>query len=124
MSVTPPVGGDMLQHIFQQMRQMSGHDWFVLWLKVVAIASFIHNFLPPWDWKPMFVTEGLCDFPECQRAFCYIFHNRWYKLFIYMVGYIAMNGRSTVWQKSIGIKTQLNKAKEETGAQIASMPER
>jgi hypothetical protein len=114
----------MLQYILQSVRGMSGHDWLVLWLKVTVSCSALHNFLPPWDWKPKFITEGLCDFPNAQATFCKIFHNRWYKLLIYVVGYIALNGRTTVWGQSIGIKKQLNQAKEETGQQISDAAER
>ena len=65
---------------------------------LVAGCSLLHTILPPWDWKPEFVEEGLSDFPTAQRAFYGVFHNRWYKFLIYAVGYIALNGRSTVWR--------------------------
>lgn len=114
----------LLQSSLQYVRGMSGHDWFILWLKVTTCASILHNMLPPFDWKPKFVTEGFIDFPDIQVLFCRVFHNRYYKLLIYIVGYVALNGRSTVWAASISIKTQINKAKEDTAKQIADLPSR
>jgi hypothetical protein len=49
--------------------------------RVVVAASVIHSCLPPW--------EFLNDFPRAQK---------FYKAFIYLVGFIAINGRSTVYQ--------------------------
>lgn len=49
--------------------------------RVVFIASICHSALPPW--------EFLNDFPTAQKL---------YKAFIYLVGFIAINGRSTVYQ--------------------------
>jgi hypothetical protein len=54
----------------------------------VLTCSILHSFLPPWDW--------LADFPRAQK---------YYKAFIYLVGYIAINGRSTVYQ-SLSMKNQ------------------
>ena len=45
------------------------------------LASVLHTFLPPWDF--------LNDFPRAQK---------YYKVFVYIVGYVAINGRSTVYQ--------------------------
>lgn len=67
-------------------------------LAMVTACSFLHTFLPPWDWKPKFVQEGLVDFPVAQKTFYAAFDNRYYKLLVYTVGYIALNGRSTVWR--------------------------
>lgn len=47
---------------------------------VVAICSLLHTLLPPWDF--------LNDFPRAQK---------YYKLLIYIIGYLALNGRSTVY---------------------------
>lgn len=47
---------------------------------VVTICSILHSFLPPWDF--------LNDFPRAQK---------YYKLLIYIIGYIALNARSTTW---------------------------
>jgi len=55
--------------------------------RVVFIASIAHSALPPWDF--------LNDFPTTQKV---------YKVLIYLVGFIALNGRSTVHQ-SISIAT-------------------
>ena len=54
--------------------------------ETVAVCSILHTFLPPWDF--------LNDFPRVQK---------YYKLLVYVVGYIAINGRSTVY-KSISVK--------------------
>ncbi len=48
--------------------------------EVVAGASVLHTILPPW--------EAFNEFPTAQK---------YYKLFIYLVGYVALNGRSTVY---------------------------
>lgn len=73
--------------------------------RTVATCSVLHTLLPPWDWEPDFVKVGLADFPRAQSVFRGAFHNRWYKLLVYTVGYIALNARSTVWQ-SISVKRQ------------------
>ena len=57
-------------------------DWFSVGAKTVAVCSLLHTFAPPWDF--------LNDFPQAQKV---------YKAFIYLVGYVALNGRSTVYQK-------------------------
>lgn len=66
--------------------------------EVIAICSFLHTVLPPWDWKPAFVTEGLAEFPRSQKLFYASFNNRWYRLLVYVIGYVALNARSTVWK--------------------------
>lgn len=75
-------------------------------LEAISSCSVLHTILPPWDWKPQFIQEGLADFPSAQKVFYMIFGSKYYKLLIYTVGYIAINGRSTLWQ-SISIKKQL-----------------
>jgi hypothetical protein len=55
-------------------------DWVKLSTEIVAGASLLHTVLPPW--------EVFVDFPAGQK---------YYKLFIYIVGYIALAGRSTVY---------------------------
>lgn len=55
--------------------------------EVVASASLLHTLLPPW--------EAFDDFPGVQK---------YYKVLIYFVGYVALNGRSSVpWNKAISI---------------------
>lgn len=66
--------------------------------RAVAIASALHTGLPPWDWKPDFVEKGLEEFPLAQKIFYSIFNNRWYRLLVYVIGYVAINARSTVWK--------------------------
>lgn len=46
----------------------------------ITAASILHTLLPPW--------EAFNDFPTVQK---------YYKLFVYIVGYAALNGRSTVY---------------------------
>ena len=53
---------------------------------VIVICSILHTFLPPWDF--------LNDFPRAQK---------YYKLVVYVIGYVAGNARSTVY-KSISTK--------------------
>ena len=55
--------------------------------RVVFIASIFHNALPPW--------EFLNDFPRIQKV---------YKVLVYIVGFVAVNGRSTVY-RSISVAT-------------------
>lgn len=50
--------------------------------EVVTVCSVLHAILPPW--------EALNDFPTAQK---------YYKLFVYLVGYIALNWRSTLWKE-------------------------
>lgn len=82
---------------------MNWHEWKDVAVEVIAGCSFLHTILPPWDWEPDFVVEGLADFPNAQATFRACFHNRYYKLFIYIIGYVALNARSTVW-KFISVK--------------------
>ena len=92
--------------------------------EVITLCSFLHTVLPPWDWKPKFIEEGLADFPTSQAAFYSIFHNRWYKLLIYVIGYIALNGRSTLWRgiamKNQGILTPPPVTKSETTTTVVN----
>jgi hypothetical protein len=55
-------------------------DWVKLATEIVAAASLAHTLLPPW--------EAFNDFPALQK---------YYKLLVYLVGYVALNGRSTVY---------------------------
>lgn len=77
------------------------HDWHKVLdvvTKIIAVCSFLHTVLPPWDWEPTTVTVGLAEFPLLQRAFYAVFHNRYYRLLIYLTGWVALNGRSTIWR--------------------------
>lgn len=77
------------------------HDWHKaldIATETVAACSFLHTVLPPWDWQPEFVSSGLSEFPAAQKAFYATFHNRYYRLLIYVIGYVALNGRSTIWR--------------------------
>jgi hypothetical protein len=66
---------------------MNFHAARDLVFEVVAAASVLHTFLPPWD------ADALKPFPKLQS---------YYRLFIYVLGYVAINARSTVY-KSISI---------------------
>jgi len=55
-------------------------DIVKLGTEIVAGASVLHTVLPPW--------EAFNDFPTAQK---------YYKLLVYIVGYIALNGRSTFY---------------------------
>jgi len=50
-------------------------------LRTIVTCSLTHSLLPPWDF--------LDDFPRAQKV---------YKAFVYVVGYVALNGRSTVYR--------------------------
>jgi hypothetical protein len=47
----------------------------------VVVCSLLYTFLPPW--------EFLDDFPAAQR---------YYKALVYVIGYIGLNARSTVYK--------------------------
>jgi hypothetical protein len=66
--------------------------------EVVSVASLVHTMLPPWD--------ALGDFPRAQK---------YYKLFVYLVGYVALNGRSTVYS-SLSTKDGTQSSKAVNGA--------
>ena len=55
-------------------------DYIKLGTEFVTVSSVLHAVLPPW--------EGLNDFPTFQK---------YYKLFIYFIGYFALNARSTLY---------------------------
>lgn len=57
------------------------HQLIDLATETVVTCSLLHTFLPPWDF--------LNDFPKAQK---------YYKLAVYVIGYIALNGRSTIYQ--------------------------
>jgi hypothetical protein len=50
--------------------------------RTVFIASLVHSFLPPWD------ADAFKPFPSFVK---------FYKVLIYIVGYVAINARSTVY---------------------------
>ena len=70
------------------------HLWLDYITRTIVTCSILHTTLPPW--------EFLDDFPQVQKV---------YKAFIYLVGYVAINGRSSVY-KSLSTKdgTQVSKA--------------
>lgn len=69
---------------------MTQHQIYDYAIGAVFVCSVLHTFfLPPWDF--------LNDFPRAQK---------YYKAFVYFVGYVAINGRSAVFQ-SISMKNQV-----------------
>lgn len=56
------------------------HSIFDWGTRTVSVCSVLHTTLPPW--------EKLNNYPRLQRA---------YKLFIYIIGYVAVSGRSLLW---------------------------
>ena len=65
---------------------LTHHQLLDLVTETVVACSILHSFLPPWDF--------LNDFPRAQK---------YYKLAVYVIGYIALNARSTVY-KSISVQ--------------------
>jgi hypothetical protein len=57
------------------------HNLIDIGTETVAICSVLHTVLPPW--------EAFNDFPGPQK---------YYKLLIYIIGYLALNGRSTLYR--------------------------
>jgi len=76
-------------------------------LEMMVISSALHSILPPWDWDAAF----LADFPWAQRLILNFVRNRWYKLAIYGIGYVAVNIRSTLWKNTISMPVQFQKMK-------------
>lgn len=60
---------------------MHAHNLIDIGTETVAICSVLHTILPPW--------EAFNDFPAAQK---------YYKLLIYVIGYLALNGRSTIYR--------------------------
>jgi hypothetical protein len=48
--------------------------------RTVVVCSLLHTFLPPWDF--------LAPWPRAQKV---------YRAIIYVIGYVAINARSTVY---------------------------
>lgn len=75
------------------------HHHMIDWATAAVTGfSILHTILPPWDWNPEFVSIGLREFPRAQKLFYATFNNRWYRVTVYLVGYVALNARSTVWR--------------------------
>lgn len=72
----------------QMIAGMSVHELFDIVSRTVMVASVLHTVLPPWD------AEPLKPFPRLQA---------YYRLFIYVTGYVAINARSSVY-RSISIQ--------------------
>ncbi len=77
---------------------LMAHHKLIDWgTQTIATCSVLHSILPPWDWNPDFVKLGLREFPTSQKLFYALFNNRWYRVFVYIIGFAAINMRSTVW---------------------------
>lgn len=96
---------------------MNHHHLVDVFTEVVAVCSVLHTFLPPYDWNPYFVNTGLAEFPSAQKLFHAIFNNRWYRFIVYIIGFTALNARSTIWKGAISIGKQLDKVRAETIAE-------
>lgn len=75
---------------------MIPHETQDLIFHVIVACSVAHSLLPPWDF--------LNDFPTAQKL---------YKVGIYIIGYVALNGRSTVYksistQNPVGVNANGN----------------
>lgn len=57
------------------------HKIFDIVTGITFICSLLHSLLPPWD--------GFADFPRFQK---------YYKAFVYVIGYMGVNARSTVYK--------------------------
>lgn len=56
-------------------------DWVAVTTTGITVCSILHTILPPW--------EVFTEWPTFQK---------YYKLLVYIIGYAALNGRSTLWQ--------------------------
>lgn len=54
---------------------------WTIYTNVVTVSSHLHSLLPPWD------GDAIAAFPTFQK---------WYRLFIYFLGYVAASYRSSV----------------------------
>lgn len=74
--------------------------------RTIVVCSLLHTFLPPWDF--------LSPWPRAQKA---------YKATIYVIGYIAINARSTVYQSvSTDDGQHASQASLQTSANAAAVP--
>jgi len=74
------------------------HRLFDSLTEIITVSAFLHSVLPPWDWNPDFVKIGLHEFPTAQNVFYKTFNNRWYRVMVYVIGFVALHARSTVWR--------------------------
>jgi hypothetical protein len=75
--------------------------------RIVFFASVGHSCLPPW--------EFLNDFPRTQKV---------YKVLVYIIGFIAINGRSTVYHSiSVAEPEGVNESVAHEEARIAAPKE-
>ena len=62
---------------------MGVHEIKDIVLTVVVVSSVLHTVLPPWDAEPFQAFPGFI---------------KYYKVFVYLTGYVALNARSTVYR--------------------------
>lgn len=74
----------------QALATVNFHEVKDIAMDVIVSCSVLHTFLPPWD------ADAFQPFPT---------FTKYYKVFIYLVGYVGINARSTVY-KSISCANQ------------------
>lgn len=79
------------------------HRIFDLVATLVLICSVLHTILPPWD--------VFNDFPRTQK---------YYKVVIYTVGYIALNARSTAY-KQLSMGKQVDAAADAATKKVSDV---
>ena len=87
------------------------HSAMEIYIRAVFIASLFHSFLPPWD------ADAFKPFPTFVK---------FYKVLIYVIGYVAINARSTVYpsistQTVGGVNESIATEKERRCLMLASM---
>jgi len=62
---------------------MGIHEVIDITTRTVMVSSVVHSLLPPWDAEPFQAFPGFV---------------RYYKLVVYLIGYMGLNARSTVYK--------------------------
>jgi hypothetical protein len=96
---------------------MTVHELKDIGLAIIVTSSALHTLLPPWDWE----AEFLVDFPRARAGIVRVVHNRWYKLIVYLVGFVAINARSTLW-RSIAMPRQIRRLEKSGRIGVHSGP--
>ena len=58
------------------------HFWKDIVADIIVISAILHTLLPPWD------ADAIAQFPTFQK---------YYRLAIYLLGYVALHARSTFY---------------------------
>jgi len=69
-----------MSHFFTYLASLTMHDWIDIGTRAVAVCSVLYSILPPF--------ELFGDYPSLQKA---------YKLFLGIIGSLAVNGRSKLY---------------------------